>query len=74
MHRLGRIRDPRRCTGQASFEVVRSCTQELVTDVQRPPAFDAAEVLLAGHYTPRLVTDVYEYVVATYVESVIDFG
>lgn len=66
IHSLGRVCDPRRRTGQASFKVVRSSTQELITNVQRPAAFDATEVLLASHYAPGFVADVDENVVATW--------
>jgi hypothetical protein len=52
IHRLGRVRDPGRRTRQSSFEIVRSSAQELVANVQRPTAFDTAEVLLAGHHAP----------------------
>ena len=64
IHRLGRVRNPRRGTRQPGFEIVRARRQELVAYVQRFAAFDSAEVLLAGHDAPGFVADVDEDVVA----------
>jgi hypothetical protein len=64
IHRLGRVRNPRRRTRQPCFEIVRARRQELVPDVQRFAALDPAKVLLAGHDAPGFVADVDEDVVA----------
>ena len=64
IHRLGRVRDPRRRRRQPCFEIVRARRQELVPDVQRFDALDPAKVLLAGHDAPGFVADVDEDVVA----------
>lgn len=50
------------------LEVIRTSTQELVTNVECLRALNAAEEALADHNTPGLVTNVHEDVVAT-VES-----
>lgn len=64
LDRLGRTRDPGRRAGQARFEIVGPGRQELVADVQRLAAGDAAEVPPAREDAPALVADVDEDVAA----------
>lgn len=70
LHRLRRTRNPRRRARKSSLEVVCAGAEELVADVERAAAFDAAEVILAGHYAPAFVADVDEDVVAAWNWSV----
>lgn len=64
LDRFARTRDPGRRAGQAGFEVVRAGGEELVADVERRAASDAAEVPLAREDAPALVADVDEDVAA----------
>jgi hypothetical protein len=64
LNRFCRTRNPCSRAGQPSFEVICSCREKLIANMQRFAAFNAAEETLACKNTPRLVANVYKHIVS----------
>lgn len=64
LYSLRRIRNPSRRTSESGLEIIGTCTQELVTNMQRLGRIDVMEKRLANSDAPALITYIDENVVA----------